>query len=362
MIKYYSAEVIGKVRKIALLNGTQYVGLLSATPGHSNFAKIFDLNHKCIIYQIEMSSYIVNIALSYSLFVIAEYGHANILDWTNKCSLIHQVELVPNKGNNFALCTDKTKELFAYVSEPGHISVLKSGAADGNITTLPLTFVPHNKQEIGMINLNDNGTLLVSTTKTGMEIKIFDPHTGSGLYTFKRGITYATIKCMNFSSDSRHLFVSSNKGSGHVFELSEGARVGSSLTLYNMLWGLKAKYVVDFSKQERIMIGGFINEKIPTQTDNKKSTTKDNQQSKDEHEEGYHSSSSTEDGKAKSVRNGELEFGNTSEIYLLTIGFNGNYSKFNNEKCRVSKSLLGVIDDSRFWISEDMKELCENNE
>jgi autophagy-related protein 18 len=91
---------------------------------------------------------------------------------------------------------------------------------DLNYLTYKTSITAH-KSPISKMAINTRGDLLATCSNKGTIIRIFSLPKGEKLFTFKRGISNALIYCMNFSSDSEKIIMSSDTGTIHVFDLKE---------------------------------------------------------------------------------------------------------------------------------------------
>jgi WD40 repeat protein len=75
--------------------------------------------------------------------------------------------------------------------------------------------------DIACMTLNRDGTLLATASDKGTLIRIWETATGKKLQEVRRGSEKATIYSIAFSHDSNFICTSSDKGTVHVFALSE---------------------------------------------------------------------------------------------------------------------------------------------
>jgi len=81
--------------------------------------------------------------------------------------------------------------------------------------------VPGHENGIAYLTLNLDGTLLATASDKGTLIRIWDTETGEKLQELRRGSTEALIYCVCFSHDSSYLCTSSDKGTIHLFNVSD---------------------------------------------------------------------------------------------------------------------------------------------
>jgi len=100
------------------------------------------------------------------------------------------------------------------------IGVVRIDVARDKVFEQPL-FIPAHNNAISQLALNSEGTRLATASEKGTLIRVFDTATGAKLHEFRRGRNNATIQCISCSKDSTAICLSSDKGTIHIYHLSE---------------------------------------------------------------------------------------------------------------------------------------------
>ncbi|KAK2153074.1 hypothetical protein LSH36_308g01000 [Paralvinella palmiformis] len=102
----------------------------------------------------------------------------------------------------------------------GSIQLVDLSMTERGQSTSPVTINAH-QSELACIAVNQQGALVATASKKGTLIRIFDTVTRRQLVEFRRGADPATLYCINFSHNSEFLCVSSDKGTVHIFAISD---------------------------------------------------------------------------------------------------------------------------------------------
>jgi len=90
------------------------------------------------------------------------------------------------------------------------------------------TMIKAHDAELAHFALNFDGTRLATASDKGTLIRVWDAHTGEPLRELRRGTDRAEIYCIVFNPASSFLACSSDKGTVHIFALSESGSSGLS--------------------------------------------------------------------------------------------------------------------------------------
>mmetsp|Transcript_12055 Transcript_12055/g.16019 ORF Transcript_12055/g.16019 Transcript_12055/m.16019 type:complete len:347 (+) Transcript_12055:125-1165(+) len=172
-----------------------------------------DYQNKCIA-ELEFRTQVKAVRLRKDRIVVALDSKVYVYNFTD-LQLIHSIETSPNPTGILAL---SPKENGMVLVCPGtehgktHIELydLKQSL---NITT--------HETNLAYVSLNMEGTLLATASEKGTLIRIFETASGNQTKELRRGSVPAAISSLKFSSDSRLLLVSSEKGTVHFFSVSQ---------------------------------------------------------------------------------------------------------------------------------------------
>ncbi|KAK3681493.1 autophagy protein [Vermiconidia calcicola] len=83
-----------------------------------------------------------------------------------------------------------------------------------------VTVIQAHQTQLSYIAVNNDGTLMVTSSEKGTIVRIFSIPDGKKLYQFRRGSMPSRIYCMSFNATSTLLCVSSATETVHVFKLA----------------------------------------------------------------------------------------------------------------------------------------------
>jgi len=130
--------------------------------------------------------------------------------------LVDHIETTSNPKGLCALCPFSSNTVLVCPGlAHGHVRV---ELYDLKKTTL----IKAHETALSCFALNLDGTLLATTSEKGTLIRVFDTATGEPVQELRRGVDKAEIYSLCFSSDSKWLACSSDKGTIHIFALKTG--------------------------------------------------------------------------------------------------------------------------------------------
>lgn len=133
----------------------------------------------------------------------------------------------PNSENNYLALPHHQKTPPNPQSQPSHVpkSIVKE-TISGDVLLYDLnkmeevTVIPAHQAPVSCIAINNDGTLMATSSEKGTVIRIFSIPDGKKLFQFRRGSMPARIYSMSFNAASTLLCVSSATETVHVFKLS----------------------------------------------------------------------------------------------------------------------------------------------
>ncbi|KAK4544459.1 hypothetical protein LTR36_004350 [Oleoguttula mirabilis] len=133
----------------------------------------------------------------------------------------------PSSENNYLALPHHQKTAPNLQTQPSHVpkSVVKE-AISGDVLLYDLnkmeevTVIQAHQAPLSCIAINNDGTLMATSSEKGTVIRIFSIPDGKKLYQFRRGSMPARIYCMSFNAASTLLCVSSATETVHVFKLA----------------------------------------------------------------------------------------------------------------------------------------------
>eukprot|EP01088_Endostelium_zonatum_P015684 TRINITY_DN3965_c0_g1_i1.p1 TRINITY_DN3965_c0_g1~~TRINITY_DN3965_c0_g1_i1.p1 ORF type:complete len:353 (-),score=69.60 TRINITY_DN3965_c0_g1_i1:49-1107(-) len=129
---------------------------------------------------------------------------------------IRQIDTPNNPRGLIALSPDSENYVLAYPGpKTGEISV------ETVVTGESIKTWKAHESEISAIALSLKGSKLATASVKGTLIRVWDTATGNKIAELRRGTDSAVIGCLNFNHDESKLCVSSNKGTVHIFSITQ---------------------------------------------------------------------------------------------------------------------------------------------
>jgi autophagy-related protein 18 len=137
----------------------------------------------------------------------------------------------PNSENNYLAIPHYQKTTRSGYAQPAHVpkSATNKEPISGDILLYDLnkmeevTVIQAHQAPISFITLNNDGTLMATSSEKGTIIRVFSIPDGRKLYQFRRGSMPARIYSMSFNATSTLLCVSSATETVHIFKLAPPA-------------------------------------------------------------------------------------------------------------------------------------------
>ncbi|KAL0375739.1 UNVERIFIED_CONTAM: Autophagy-related protein 18a [Sesamum calycinum] len=159
-----------------------------------------------------------------------------------KLQLLHEIETGPNPKGLCEISRWGRMVLVCLGSDKGEVRVEQYGLSRSKL-------IKAHDSDVACVALSNDGRLLATASTTGTLVRVFDTSDGRLLQELRRGSEGAEIHSLCFSSDTKWLAVSSNKGTVHVFSLNigtdgsqEAEQSNSSLPRLSSFKGILPKY------------------------------------------------------------------------------------------------------------------------
>lgn len=177
------------------------------------------LNRQRLVVVLDAQIYIYNIAnmkLLYTLDTVANRGGV--------ASITPRVA----EGNNWLVypAGPQTKHHLSPPKTAGDIPKAPQGdvVVFDMDTLAPVTVVKAHRSPVALLALNEDGTLLATTSDKGTIIRVFAIPSGTLLYELRRGSYQSTVYSIAFSLGSKLLCVSSATQTVHIYRLDAANR------------------------------------------------------------------------------------------------------------------------------------------
>lgn len=133
--------------------------------------------------------------------------------------LLDQITTVSNPKGLISLCPDAKNNVLAI-----------PGLARGSIRIelydiAKATLIKAHDAELAQFALNSDGSRIASASEKGTLIRIWNCHTGEPIRELRRGMDRAEIYCIAFNAQSTFLACSSDKGTVHLYSLTNPSHV-----------------------------------------------------------------------------------------------------------------------------------------
>ncbi|KAF2069646.1 hypothetical protein CYY_009040 [Polysphondylium violaceum] len=179
-----------------------------------------DYQNKCIA-KLEFKSEVKAVKLRRDRIVVVLENKVYVYNFSD-LQLVHQLETSINPKGICAVCPGTANVLACPGLKPGYVHV---ELYDHKQTQI----IPAHESALSQIALNKDGTRLATASEKGTLIRIFDTATGEKIKEVRRGTNRAEIYSIAFNNDSTALCVSSDKNTGHIFDLSRQGATAAAI-------------------------------------------------------------------------------------------------------------------------------------
>ncbi len=134
------------------------------------------------------------------------------------------VNMLLNRRNTLGLCeiaTDQHADLLVFPGyTTGSVQLVDLSQTEANVSQSPILIDAH-RTAIRRLAVNRKGTLIASASEKGTLIRIWDAKSRQKLLEVRRGSDTAIVNSMSFSRRDDWLCCASDKGTVHVFAISD---------------------------------------------------------------------------------------------------------------------------------------------
>lgn len=214
MLADFGSGGIGRVEMLFRCNILALVGGGKDPKYPPNKVMIWDDHQSKAIGELAFRNEVKAVKLRRDRIVVVLEHRIYVYNFTD-LKLLHQIETVSNPLGLCALCPNSQSIVLTCPGvHRGHVridlyDIKKSTAIAAHETTL------------GAMALNLDGTRLATSSEKGTLIRVFDTQNTQLLQELRRGADRAEIFSLSFNNNSKYLAVSSDKGTIHIFSLSE---------------------------------------------------------------------------------------------------------------------------------------------
>lgn len=217
----YEEKLSGGIAKVEMLFRCNYIALIGggSTPAFpTNVVVIWDVVNRKEVVRLEMSGDVNGVRLRRDRIVVVLETTVHVFSFTDNPRQLHVFDSSRNPRGICCLCPSSDNSLLAFPSpsSPSAVMCINLGEPDA-----PSRNIIAHMRPLSAISLNSTGTQIATASEKGTIIRVFDTMTCTVLRELRRGTNPAIIFCLNFSSDSSMLCVSSNHNTVHLFSLNE---------------------------------------------------------------------------------------------------------------------------------------------
>eukprot|EP01006_Ploeotia_vitrea_P006475 TRINITY_DN13230_c0_g1_i1.p1 TRINITY_DN13230_c0_g1~~TRINITY_DN13230_c0_g1_i1.p1 ORF type:complete len:365 (-),score=23.95 TRINITY_DN13230_c0_g1_i1:205-1299(-) len=235
----------GGMRIVTMLYCTSLLGIVGS--GKEAFLsprrlQLYNSSEEKSICELNFTDSILNVKLNKKRLVVVLETKLHIFDVTTM-KVLQTVETPPNpKGLvGLSLGNDDDVSFVAYPwsseNSAGDVIVIDA------INLHKVCVLKVCKTALSCITFSNDGSLLATTSSKGTIIRVFSVPEGRLLYTLRRGSAAANIYSLGFSPSNSLLSVSSDKGTIHIYKLTDqkkgsadGRQVGSLQDTLSNMW------------------------------------------------------------------------------------------------------------------------------
>ncbi|RPA83302.1 WD40 repeat-like protein [Ascobolus immersus RN42] len=213
--------------QVEMLNRSNYLALVGggrspAIPQHR--VTIWNDGSRKKIITLEFRSSVKRVRLSRTKIVVVLKNVVNYYSFAQPPEKLGTCDTVDNpKG----LCVLSAKHIAFPGRTQGHVQVL-------DIATKNVSIIPAHTSALAALCISPRGDLIATASEQGTLVRVFSTANCAKVAEFRRGSDHATIYNIAISPLSRHLAVTSDKSTLHVFELPN-AGVMSSETSHSFI-------------------------------------------------------------------------------------------------------------------------------
>lgn len=179
-----------------------------------NIVKIWDDHQNRAIGELMFRSEVKAVKLRRDRVVVVLLHKIYVYRFSD-LKLLDQISTLKNPRGLVALCPDSNNVVLAC---PG---VTKGNVRVELYDIRKSQLIPAHESDLAQLALNLDGTRLATASDKGTLIRVFDTHTGEILKELRRGMDRAVIYCIAFNRSSNFIACSSDKGTVHIFSLSD---------------------------------------------------------------------------------------------------------------------------------------------
>ncbi|EDR26713.1 WD repeat domain phosphoinositide-interacting protein, putative [Entamoeba dispar SAW760] len=179
------------------------------------------------IAELEYDTPVRAVRLKRDIIVVVVDTSVFVYDFRN-LNLRQTFKTCPNPKGLIAV-SSSDKKVIAYPS------VQEGSVVVANLETGASTTIEAHKHSISALCLSPEANLLVSASSEGTLFRVWDTARGEKVGEFRRGKSAAEIYSVNFSQDGKFIVTNSNRGTIHVYSLSQDGDVSNKESKFSKI-------------------------------------------------------------------------------------------------------------------------------
>ncbi|GAB1220266.1 hypothetical protein ENUP19_0050G0046 [Entamoeba nuttalli] len=179
------------------------------------------------IAELEYDTPVRAVRLKRDIIVVVVDTSVFVYDFRN-LNLRQTFKTCPNPKGLIAV-SSSDKKVIAYPS------VQEGSVVVANLETGASTTIEAHKHSISALCLSPEANLLVSASSEGTLFRVWDTARGEKVGEFRRGKSVAEIYSVNFSQDGKFIVTNSNRGTIHVYSLSQDGDVSNKESKFSKI-------------------------------------------------------------------------------------------------------------------------------
>jgi WD40 repeat protein len=237
-------EAMYKSNILALVGGGK-------TPFHPpNKCILWDDKESTIVSELEYRECVRGVKMTKDALVVATDDIIRVYDIKNELNMLHKIKCGLNYGGLMELSISSDKPLLiSPLKDVGKVALINYT----NPQKKELGQIQCCKHPIRAIRLNNDGTKFAVVSEFGTIIRIFDVETQKQINPeLRRGTEKADIQTVYFSDDSKFLLVACDKGTIHIYSLTD--EYNNTKSSLNMISGVLPTYFSSVWSMNKIVV------------------------------------------------------------------------------------------------------------
>ncbi|KAI3650958.1 hypothetical protein MP228_004439 [Amoeboaphelidium protococcarum] len=186
--------------------------------------QLINTKRQSVICELNFVTTVVAVKLNRRRLLVVLENSVHVYDISNM-KLLHTIDTSPNPRGVIAMASSSEN---CYVAYPANNLTGEVLIFDAN-TLQTVNIIQAHKSTLSYLAMNQDGSLLATSSEKGTVIRVFSVPDGRRLYQFRRGSTSAKIQYISFNSQSNMICVVSGSQTIHIFRLSRAFGTGSAV-------------------------------------------------------------------------------------------------------------------------------------